>query len=129
MRSLLAEAGFTKADVRALSQQLGLAGAQRPAEACLASRVPYGTAITAELLGRIAAAEEVLREAGLSGFRVRHHGAVARIEVPATDIPRVVAMGAELAAKIRARGYAYVAVDLEGYRTGSMNAVLAKAGN
>jgi uncharacterized protein len=125
VRSLLAEAGFTKEDVRALSRQFGLAGAQRPAEACLASRVPYGTPITAGLLNQIGAAEQILREAGLSGFRVRHHGTVARLEVPASEIPRVVARGAELAAKIRALGYLYVAVDLEGYRTGSMNAGLA----
>jgi uncharacterized protein len=125
VRSLLAEADFTKADVRALSQHLGLAGAQRPAEACLASRVPYGTPITAELLQRIGAAEEILRAAGLRGFRVRHHGTIARLEVPVEELPRVVAMGADLAVKIRALGYLYVALDLEGYRTGSLNAGLA----
>lgn len=129
VRSPLAEAGFTKADVRALSQQLGLKGANRPAEACLASRIPYGTAITAELLARVAAAEQVLREAGFTGFRVRHHGNVARIEVPPTDIPRLAAMAAQIAPKIRAVGYTYVALDLDGYRTGSLNAVLKKDGS
>jgi uncharacterized protein len=127
VRSPLAEAGFTKADVRALSQELGIKGADRPAEACLASRIPYGTAITAELLTQIAAAEQELRDAGFSGFRVRHHGAVARIEVPPADIARLAAMGPVLAAKIRAVGYTYVALDLDGYRTGSLNAVLQKA--
>jgi uncharacterized protein len=126
VRSPLAEAGFTKADVRALSQQLGIQGSSRPAEACLASRIPYGTAITAELLAQIAAAEQVLRDAGFSGFRVRHHGTVARIEVPPADIPRLAGMAAALAPKIRAAGYTYVALDLDGYRTGSLNAVLAK---
>lgn len=126
VRSPLAEAGFTKADVRALSNQLGIRGGDRPAEACLASRVPYGTAITTELLARIAAAEQVLREAGFRGCRVRHHGAVARIEVAPADIPRLAAMGSAIAAKIRATGYTYVAMDLDGYRTGSLNAVLEK---
>ena len=127
VRSPLAEADFTKADVRALSQQLGIQGANRPAEACLASRVPYGTAITAELLAQIAAAEQVLRAAGFSGFRVRHHGNLARIEVPAADILRLAALAPEIAAKIRATGYTYVALDLDGYRTGSLNAVLKKS--
>jgi uncharacterized protein len=126
VRSFLAEAGLSKAEVRALSEQLGIAGAQRPAEACLASRVPYGTAITAELLGQIGAAERILQDAGFTGCRVRHHGAVARIEVAPADRERVVAMGSDLAARIRAVGYTYVALDLEGYRTGSLNAVLAK---
>ena len=121
VRSLLAEAGFTKADVRALSRQLGIEGAERPAEACLASRVPYGTAITAELLAQIAAAEQVLREAGFTGFRVRHHGPVARIEVPQADIARLAGMAPSIAAKIRAAGYRYVALDLDGYRMGSLN--------
>lgn len=126
VRSPLAEAGFTKADVRALSQQLGIQGSNRPAEACLASRIPYGTAITAELLAQIADAEQVLRDAGFTGFRVRHHGPVARIEVPPEEIVRLAAMAPAIAAKIRAAGYTYVAVDLDGYRTGSLNAVLQK---
>lgn len=126
VRSPLAEAGFTKADVRALSQQLGIKGSNRPAEACLASRIPYGTAITTELLTQIAAAEKVLRDAGFNGFRVRHHGTIARIEVPPADITRLAAMAPTLAAKIRATGYTYVALDLDGYRTGSLNAVLSK---
>ena len=124
IRSPLAEAGFTKADVRALSRELGIAGAERPAEACLASRVPYGTAITAEVLAQIGAAERVLHEAGFAGCRVRHHGTVARIEVAPADIPRLAAGGAAIAAKIRRTGYRYVALDLEGYRTGSLNEVL-----
>ncbi len=127
VRSPMAEAGFTKADVRELSRQLGIPHADRPAEACLASRIPYGTTITATLLARIAAAEQVLREAGFSGFRVRHHDKVARIEVAATDIPRLAAMGQEIAARIRAAaGYTYVALDLDGYRTGSLNAGLKR---
>ena len=126
VRSPLAEAEFTKADVRALSQTLGIKGANRPAEACLASRIPYGTAITAELLAQVAAAEQVLREAGFSGFRVRHHGPMARIEVPPADITRLAAMAPAIAAKIRAVGYTYVALDLDGYRTGSLNAILSK---
>jgi uncharacterized protein len=129
VRSFLAEAGLTKAEVRALSERLGVAGAQRPAEACLASRVPYGTAITAALLAQIGAAERVVQEAGFIGCRVRHHGTVARIEVAPADLARVVAQGATLAARIRATGYTYVALDLEGYRTGSLNAGLTATGS
>ena len=126
VRSPLAEAGFTKSDVRELSRQLGIEGAERPAEACLASRVPYGSAITPERLAQIGAAEQVLRDAGFTGFRVRHHDTVARIEVAPADIPRLAAMGAAIAARIRKTGYTYVALDLEGYRTGSLNAGLRK---
>lgn len=128
VRSPLAEAGLDKEDVRALSRELGIQGAERPAEACLASRVPYGTRITAELLERIGAAEQVLREAGFSGFRVRHHDTVARIEVAPADIPRLAATGAAIARRIKATGYRYVALDLEGYRTGSLNEGLDKSG-
>jgi len=124
--SPLAEAGFTKADVRALSQQLGIRGWTRPAEACLASRIPYGTPITRELLRQVAAAEQALHAAGFTGCRVRHHGAIARIEVPPADIPRLAGMASAIAAAIRATGYTYVALDLDGYRTGSLNAVLGR---
>jgi uncharacterized protein len=126
VRSPLAEAGFTKADVRALSKQLGIVGADRPAEACLASRVPYGTSITPEILAKVGAAEQVLRDAGFTTIRVRHHGTIARIEVAPTDIPRLAHMSSEISQKIRKLGYHYVALDLDGYRTGSLNAGLSK---
>jgi len=127
VRSPMAEAGLTKQDVRELSRQLGITGSERPAEACLASRIPYGTPITTQRLAQIAAAEQVLREAGFIGFRVRHHDTLARIEVLPADIPRLAAMASAIAAKIRKTGYTYVALDLDGYRTGSLNAVLKRS--
>ena len=126
VRSPLAEAGFTKADVRALSKQLGIVGSDRPAEACLASRVPYGTSITPEILAKVGAAEQVLRDAGFTTIRVRHHGTIARIEVAPADITRLAALASEISQKIRKLGYHYVALDLDGYRTGSLNAGLKK---
>jgi uncharacterized protein len=122
--SPLKEAGFTKADIRELSRRLGLPTADKPANACLASRFPYGETITSEKLGRVGQAERVLREAGFDVVRVRHHGDVARIEVPASDRTRLLAAVPEIVTKIKALGYVWVACDLEGYRSGSMNEAL-----
>jgi len=116
----------TKEDIRILSKRMGLPTFDKPASPCLASRVPYGEAITAEKLRQIEQAEAFLRSLGFRECRVRHHGQVARIEVPAADIPR--ATGPELRARIdaalRSFGYHYVVIDLRGFRSGSMNEVI-----
>jgi uncharacterized protein len=122
--SPLAEAGLGKAEVRALARALGLRVWDRPAAPCLASRIPYGTPVTPEALARIEAAEQVLRGLGLVGGRVRHHGDVARIEVPPDQLDWAFAQREALAAGVKAAGYLFVALDLEGYRMGSLNAAL-----
>jgi uncharacterized protein len=122
--SPLKEAGFTKADIRELSRRLDLPTADKPANACLASRFPYGEAITSEKLGRVGRAERVLREAGFDVVRVRHHDDVARIEVPPADRARLLEVVSEVVPKLKALGYVWVACDLEGYRSGSMNEAL-----
>jgi uncharacterized protein len=122
--SPLKDAGFTKANIRELSRRLHLPTADKPANACLASRFPYGESITSEKLGRVGQAERVLREAGFAVVRVRHHGNVARIEVPPADRARLLEAAAAIVPKIKALGYVWVACDLEGYRSGSMNEAL-----
>ncbi len=122
--SPLKEAGFTKADVRALSRRLGLPTADKPANACLASRFPYGESIDSEALGRVGQAERILREAGFPVVRVRHHGQVARIEVPPGDRARLLDAADRIAPALKELGYVWVACDLEGYRSGSMNEAL-----
>jgi len=123
IRSPLKEAGLGKAEIRAYSRKLGLPTWDKPAQACLATRIPYGVTIRKRTLARIAAAEEDLRRLGFGRFRVRDHGTVARIELDPTDIPRAAgeAMRRRIEARLRRRGYLYVAVDLSGYRTGSLN--------
>jgi uncharacterized protein len=122
--SPLKEAGFTKLDVRALSHRLGLPTADKPANACLASRFPYGEPIDSESLGRVGRAERILREAGFPVVRVRHHGQVARIEVPPADRTRLLDAADRIAPALKALGYVWVSCDLEGYRSGSMNEAL-----
>ena len=121
--SPLVQAGFTKKDVRALSKKLGLPTWDKPANPCLASRVPYGTPITVETLARIRAGEKFLRGLGFPVVRLRHHGELARIEVPAADLARLIrpATARKVAAKLRSIGYLWTAVDLEGYSMGSLN--------
>jgi uncharacterized protein len=120
--SPLLELGFHKAEIRELSRELGLPSAERPSMACLASRFPYGAPITEAALRQVDAAEEALRALGLPVVRVRHHGDTARVEVAPTDLPAAFGLRESVAARLRALGYAHVALDLEGYRTGSMNA-------
>jgi uncharacterized protein len=119
----LVDAHLGKAEIRELSRQRGLPTWDRPSMACLASRVPYGTAVTGELLARVEAAEEVLREAGFDGLRVRAHGDLARIELPPDDIPRLARaeLRGAIVAGLKAAGFRYVALDLEGYVSGSLN--------
>jgi len=126
VRSPLMEAGFSKNDIRELSREMDLPTWDKPALACLASRFPYGTEITTEKLEQIAGAERALRARGFRQIRVRHHGAVARIEVGPEEISRFVdrELAAAIVNELKALGFSYVALDLEGYRTGSMNEVL-----
>ena len=124
VRSPLIEAGLTKDEIRALSLQRGLPTWDKPAMACLSSRIPYGTQVTVEALERVGAAEAFLRSLGLRQLRVRHHDDVARIEVEAEDMPALLAQRAEVVEQLKALGYKYVALDLAGFRSGSMNEVL-----
>ncbi len=119
--SPLLDAGFTKEEVRRLSRSLGLATADKPSSACLASRVPYGTVITRDILARIERAEDFLRAFALGQARVRYHGDIGRIEVPAGAFETVIRRRREIAAGLKKLGFVYVTLDLEGYRTGSMN--------
>ncbi|MBR6734566.1 MAG: ATP-dependent sacrificial sulfur transferase LarE [Kiritimatiellae bacterium] len=126
VKSPLHDAGLTKAEIRALSRELGLPTAEKPSFACLASRFPYGERITAAGLERVERAEQWLRDSGLglTQLRVRSHGDLARIEVPPGDIPRVAARADEVAAAFKRFGFAYATLDLQGYRTGSLNETL-----
>jgi uncharacterized protein len=121
VRSPLAELGFSKAAIRAFSRARGLQTADLPASPCLASRVPAGEPVSPEALRRIEAAEEILGGLGFGEFRVRHHGALARIEVPREEIPRLVEPGLRdlVAARLRELGYHFVTLDMEGFRSGS----------
>ena len=124
IRSPLQEAGLTKAEVRSLAQRYELSNWDKPAAACLASRLPYGTPITVEALGRIAQSEQALKRRGFRQLRVRHHDQVARIEVEAADLPAILAQREEIVEELKAAGYTYVSLDLAGFRSGSMNEVL-----
>lgn len=121
--SPLLEAGLTKAEVRELSRQMGLPTADKPSLACLASRIPYGTPITADKLKAIDRVEAILWKLGFRQVRVRHHGEVARIEVEPAELPRLCEpdIRSALVEAAKAAGFRYVAADLQGYRTGSMN--------
>jgi len=126
VRSPLAEAGFTKADVRALAKRLGVPTWDKPAMACLASRIPYGSEVTPEKLRQIAGAELALRKLGLRELRVRHHDRVARVELGPAELASALAepLRSQIVAAVKSAGFAYVAVDLEGFRSGSLNEVL-----
>ena len=124
VRSPLAEAGLDKAGVRELARTLGLEVWEKPALACLSSRFPYGTEITLELLQQVDRAEQAVRAQGVAVCRVRHHGEVARIEVPYEEIERIAQPGVReaIAAGVRDAGYRFVALDLGGYVSGNLNA-------
>ena len=123
VRSPLLETGWSKADIRQASRLLGLPTADKPASACLASRVPYGTAITLELLRMVEQAEDRLRTLGFTVVRVRAHGKFARIDLAPGDIERAARepLRSEIARAVKAAGFRFVALDLQGYRTGSLN--------
>ncbi len=123
IRSPLKESKLTKDEIRYFSKELGLSTWNKPSFACLSSRFPYGTPITAEELLKVSRAEELLLGLGFAQLRVRVHGSIARIEVPVVDLPRFLDKGerAEIIKKMKDIGYSYITVDIEGYRTGSMN--------
>lgn len=127
VRSPFVELGFRKADVRAVAKELGMSTWDKPAAACLSSRIPYGTSVTPERLQQVGGFEAALRELGFRRSRVRYHDKVARIELDLEDLPRMVepeTRQAVLAAG-KANGFTYVTLDLAGYRTGSHNEVLS----
>lgn len=117
----LVVAGFTKADVRAASRSLGLRTWDKPAAACLASRIPYGTEVSVEILGRVDRAEAALHRLGFRQVRVRHYDDTARIEVDLVELPGMIERRTDVVAAVKAAGYRYVTVDLEGFRSGNLN--------
>ena len=117
----MVSAGFTKADVRAASKAMGLRTWDKPAAACLASRIPYGTQVSVEILGRVDRAEAALHRLGFAQVRVRHYDDTARVEVDLDELSRVVEQRGAVVAAVRGAGYRYVTVDLEGFRSGNLN--------
>jgi len=123
------EAGFTKDDIRSWSRALGLRTWDKPAAACLASRLPYGTPVTLGRLAAVESAEAALRRLGFGQLRVRHHGEAARIEVDDDELYEVLARRNEVVDAVRRAGFTFVALDLEGFRSGSLNRVLYAEGS
>jgi uncharacterized protein len=121
----LVDAGFTKADVRSASKELGLRTWDKPAAACLASRVPYGTPVTFAVLDRVGRAESALRGLGFRQLRVRHYGDVARLELEADELVRAVECREQIVDAVKGAGYRYVTLDLEGFRSGNLNGDLS----
>ncbi len=128
IRSPMVEAGLTKAEIRTLSRNMNIPVWDKPAQACLSSRIPYGTPVSVTALNQIAEAEDFLRELGIDQLRVRHHDTVARIEVHPADFLKLVDedMNHIIVNKFKDIGYSYVTLDLEGFRSGSLNEVLAE---
>lgn len=125
VRAPLLEAGIKKSEIRHLSRQFGLRTWDKPSFACLSSRIPYGEAITALKLSMIDQAEDFLIQLGFRQVRVRQHENLARIEVPVANLPEILAVAETVHAKLKEIGYAYVTMDLKGYRSGSLNEVLS----
>lgn len=121
IQSPLRICGLTKGEIRALSAEMGLPTFDKPSFACLASRFPYGQKITAEKLGMVESAEDFLQDAGFRQARVRIHGDVARIEVEPDSLVSALGMRERIVSRLKGLGFAYVALDLQGYRTGSLN--------
>ncbi|HUW64090.1 MAG TPA: ATP-dependent sacrificial sulfur transferase LarE [Spirochaetia bacterium] len=121
VRSPLKEAGLTKEDIRQLSRGMGLSTWDKPSFACLSTRFPYGTKITKEKLSQVDKGEIFLRSLGFQQFRIRHHGEMARIEISRDQFPLLLENAEQIVNELKARGFTYVAMDLQGYRTGSMN--------
>jgi uncharacterized protein len=125
VRSVLQEAGFRKEEIRQLSKELGLPNWNKPSFACLSSRIPYGTKIEKHKIDQLDEAEGYLAELGFYQIRVRHHDKIARIEVMPSEIQKVIELREQIYAKLSSLGFTYVTLDLQGYRTGSMNEVLS----
>lgn len=128
VQSPLREAGMTKQEIRALSQMLGLPTWDKPSFACLASRIPYGDTITSEKLKKVELAEQLLHDLGFRQARVRIHGEMARIEIEAADFARMIQPDIRdtVTQRLKQYGFAYVSMDLQGYRTGSMNETIRR---
>jgi len=124
VRSPLKEVGLTKQEIRQLSSSLHLKSSGKPAFACLASRIPYGMKITRERLKQVENAEDYLFSLGIRQCRVRYHAPIARIEVPTDEIPTIIAHAQTIIKRFKTLGFTYITLDLEGYRTGSLNEVL-----
>ena len=124
IRSPLMEAGLTKSEVRGSAKELGLPNWDKPSAACLSSRIPYGTQVTIPLLSQIERAEDVLRKLGFQQLRVRHHQDLARIEVNPEDFREVLEHREQIVESLTAIGYAYITIDLAGFRSGSLNETL-----
>ena len=124
IRSPLQEAGLIKTEIRTLAREMDLPNWDKPSSACLASRIPYGTVITLELLKQVELAEDILSELGFSQLRVRHHGNVARIEIPLESFEKVLSHREELHDAFKEIGFTYTTLDLNGFRSGSMNEVI-----
>jgi len=126
VRSPLMDAGLSKEEVRALSERLDLPTSDKPSLACLSSRFPYGDVITVEGLSQVGQAEAFIRSCGINQFRVRHHGNTARIEAELSDLNNILENREAIVNRFKELGYSYVTMDLEGFRSGSMNEVLRK---
>ncbi len=129
IRSPLQEAGLTKADIRAISNALGLPTWNKPSHPCLSSRIPHGMFITIEKLDQVGQAEAYLRVLGFRGFRVRHHGEIARLELPLADVPKALEHRAAIVDALTDIGFKFVTLDLAGFRSGSLNPSLPPHGN
>jgi uncharacterized protein len=129
VRSPLIEAQFTKQNVRDLARALGIPNWDKPSAACLSSRIPHGTPVTIQLLSQVEQAEMVVRGLGIGQARVRHHGEIARLEVPPDDFEIVLAQREKIVEQLRAIGYTFVALDLVGYRMGSLNELIRAKSN
>lgn len=129
VRSPLQEAGLNKAEIRQIARKLGLSNWDKPAAACLSSRVPYGTPITLEILSQVERAELALKRMGLRQLRVRHHEKIARIEVEPDHFQAIIDRRDEIIEAFKALGYTYITLDLAGFRSGSMNEVVVKRGH
>lgn len=121
--SPLADAGFTKEEVRQMARELGISTAERPSAPCLATRLPYGTKIQAEVLRKIEAGEKVLRDMGYQNVRIRVHGTIARLELDLDALEKCLKQRELIAAKLKGLGFTYITLDLEGFRSGSMDDV------
>jgi uncharacterized protein len=126
IKAPLLEAGLSKQDIRDLARAAGLRVWNKPASACLASRIEYGREVSPEVLRQVETAEDALRNLGFQQYRVRHHGAIARIEIARQELPRAMSpeVSEELVRTFKSIGFTYVTLDLEGFRSGSMNAML-----
>ena len=130
VRSPLVEAELTKDDIRALSRDMDIPTWDKPAQACLSSRIPYGTTVTVEALTKIAKAEQFLRSKGFKQLRVRHHDTIARIEIEPSDFSAITSepLRSEINQEFKNIGYSYITLDLDGFRSGSLNEILSKLG-